>query len=138
VSTNYEWHPHPERHDDDPEACEEMHIGKQSGAGGGLLSYSMQGHSDTDFGPLDSWAKWKQVMRALPNSVVVDEYGRTLEVEEFIAKVEETTMANRRRQYDWMVAHGYEHMPVGIIPPIDYTGDWLCADGFSFTYSEFS
>lgn len=136
MGTNFYWHTSPQH---DP-TCEQLHVGKQSGAGGGLCSFGLQGHRETDFGPLDSWAKWKQVMRAIPGSDIFDEYGRPYTTEGFIALVEKTTPTNRRRQYQWMLDNGYDVWPTILDqpPPITYRGDWLCADGFSFTYSEFS
>lgn len=122
---------------------EQYHIGKRSGAGGGLCSFSLQGHRDTDM-PVDTWAKWKQII-LLPTSKVVDEYGHEHDPAAFIAEVESTTVENRRRQYDWIRDHQDDEMrgwygviPEGITPPANTGDEWLCPDGFSFNYREFS
>lgn len=107
-----------------------LHIGKRSGAGGGLCSFGLQGHHLD--APLESWAQWKRLLR-LPGVMVSDEYGTEHDVEDFIAEVEATTPENRSRQYDWVQANrhrdGYSFMEFD---------DWLCPDGFSFTFKDFS
>jgi hypothetical protein len=73
------------------------------------------------------WRTWKTVLRA--DGEVWDEYGRHVPTEQFIADVEDTDKAARRRQYDFMMRHpGYGS---------SYT-DWLDPDGFSFCDGEFS
>lgn len=81
---------------------------------------------------LGSWAEWRDFLRS--DAVrVVDEYEDVIEVEDFIRRVEATEPADRRRQFDWMRTHGY---PTTTYPAED--ADWIDADGFSFTCSEFS
>ena len=136
---------------------ETFHIGKRSGAGGGLCSWSLQGirkgcgacgrDYDSFREPILTWADWK-VQLLKDGTVVKDEYGREHAVQDFIAEVESTTVENRRRQYDWMVKHEYEGtwrihhiVPEGEKPDPDEpwnSGEWLCPDGFSFTFSDFS
>jgi hypothetical protein len=77
---------------------------------------------------ITSWAGWKQKIRA--DGEVWDEYGRQWDVEQFIADVETTSPESRRRQYDWMVEHNHRY------GGLDH--DWLDADGFSFTDTDFS
>ena len=122
MGTNFYWYP-PDHKDDEEEP---LHIGKRSGAGGGLLSYSFQGHREGVDTKIDSWAKWKACL--LSGGHVRDEYDQVIDTQEFIAQVEATTPENRRRQFDWMRDHGY---------PLGPEGDWLCDDGFSFTYKDF-
>lgn len=82
-----------------------------------------------------SWAEWKGVIRA--GGEVWDEYGVRHDVEEFIARVEATDPAVRRRQYEWCVEHP-DRVPVRDIDRVGERGEWLDADGFSFYGGEFS
>lgn len=115
MSTNFDWH---------PGDGEVVHIGKRSGAGGGLVGWSFQGYLWADTS-IRSWARWKACLRV--TGIVVDEYGTQHDVEDFIAEVERTTPENRRRQFDMVVAEGGER-----------DSDWICPDGFSFTWNDFS
>lgn len=110
---------------------EPLHIGKRSGAGGGLCSWSLQGIRNDVDAPIDSWAKWRAIVRLGGN--VVDEYGRYYEAEDFIAEVESTTPENRARQYRWVQDHLDDWWVAGHAERC-----WLDADGFSFTWDEFS
>lgn len=81
-------------------------------------------------GEMRSWQDWKRYLLD-KRPTIVDEYGETHDVDEFIAAVEATKPEARRRQYDWAVLHAY---PLGTDPE----SEWLCPDGFSFTSREFS
>jgi hypothetical protein len=106
-----------------------LHIGKRSGAGGGLCSWSLQGHRDDVDAPVASWAHWRRMI-LLRGAEVINEYDEHEDPVGFVAEVEATTVVNRRRQYDWMIDHGFS---------IDsFDGDWLCGDGFSFTMADFT
>lgn len=96
----------------------EWHIGKS------LVMF--EAHENSPWGPIESWADWKRVLteNSLP---IVDEYGQRHDLADFIERVEATGKEARRRQYQWIVDHGY---------PLD--DDYLDADGFSFTRGEFS
>lgn len=118
-----------------------LHIGKRSGAGNGLCSFSLQGHREFLDGSITTWDQWKRII--LMGGTVIDEYGRTHEPMAFVAEVESTTVENRRRQYDWIRDRQDEPwfggvIPEGITPPLDTNDEWLCPDGFSFTFREFS
>lgn len=92
-----------------PNACvhcampKEVHIAQSAGNGPrGKPSYLLQAHDqDGPLGPIDSWTKWKEVLRGLttthPGSRIADEYGSLFEVEEFITKVEATDPMHRTR-----------------------------------------
>lgn len=108
------------------------HIGKQFGAGRdpetgkGLLGFCFQAADGPD-GPIDSWVRWRNVI-STGGQVWGDNGAGLLDTEDFIAKVEAVTTANRRKQFD-MVAAGTRR---------ENLNDWLDADGFSFTWQEFS
>lgn len=130
MGTNFYWH--------SPEDTVVLHIGKRSGAGGGLCSFSLQGHREFLDGPISTWQHWRRII--LIGGKVFDEYGTEVDRLDFIADVESTTVENRRRQYDWIVDNpGFMGaLPEGVVPPADTDDEWLCPDGFSFTFREFS
>lgn len=101
---------------------DERHIGK---------SMTMfQGYAeDGDWSKpiIASWQDWKREL--LAGGKIIDEYGTEWPSHSFIAAVESQPIISRTRQYRWMCAH--EHQ-------IGLGHDWLCADDFSFTSSEFS
>ena len=140
---------------------DELHIGKRSGAGGGLCSFGLQGHRVGLDGPIITWAQWRRIILSvsrIPGGTVADEYSEEHDPADFIAEVENTTPENRRRQYDWMRDNGLPVLAEGTLPDLrsradeqgsllragthnvyfDRDPDWLCPDGFSFTFSEFS
>lgn len=81
-----------------------------------------------------SWRQWRDLIRS--GGEVWDEYGKQVDVEEFISDVESTDRANRRRQYDWVVDHPdpFWDRKFGVVS----RGEWLDEDGFSFYGGEFS
>ncbi|MBP7629352.1 MAG: hypothetical protein KA758_02775 [Acidimicrobiales bacterium] len=89
-----------------------------------------------------SWAEWKQHLRTQPEGhAVVDEYGRWMGVEEFIAAVEAQAVKDREmgieRQHEWMLKHSDHRHEVSDGPARWCT--WADPDeGFSFTAREFS
>ncbi len=86
--------------------------------------------SELPFGrEITSWADWKTVLTDGSVSRVVDEYGKTIAIPDFIAEVERTGMKGRRQQHDWEAAHH---------DPRSRYSTWLCPDGFSFSDREFS
>lgn len=87
---------------------------------------SFESHDETPFGPLRSWAEWKDAIR-LHGLTIRDEYGVEHSAADFIRDVEATTRENRRRQYEWVVRHGSSK-----------DRDYLDGDGFSFYRGEFS
>ncbi|NUS02096.1 MAG: hypothetical protein HOV97_05975 [Nonomuraea sp.] len=117
-----------------PNACEHcsyptaLHIGKQSGMGGGKLAFGLQGFLESDYGRIGSWETWKKILREYAVEVQ-DEYHATYTVEDFIKHVERTTPKGRRRQYDWLL----KHMPEDIAPD-RYELD---PDGFTVTFDWF-
>ncbi len=77
-----------------------------------------------------SWQAWKTFLEHNTRTErvkLVDEYGEEILLSMFVARVEATSVEARRRQYDWVVEHGYTTR-----------WDWLDADGFSFHDGEFS
>ena len=115
------------RHD----ACK--HCGRGSDETHICKSMTMfQGYEDHWLvGPIRSWADWKRVLtEEMDASEVWDEYGRSQPTGEFIAEVEATDQSYRRRQFDWMAEHYPNDVRAG--------SEWLDADGFSFTLSEFT
>ena len=77
-------------------------------------------------GPLlTSWRQWREALRQ--EGEVWDECGRQFDVQQFIAAVESTDPDSRRRQFEWVQAHGTVR-----------DKDWLDGDGFSFYDGEFS
>lgn len=133
MGTNFFW---------EPDGGDGFHIGKRSGAGNGLCSFSLQGHREFFDGSITTWQQWKNII--LMGGTVVDEYGVVQDSLAFIAEVESTTVENRRRQWDYIRTHTKERgwiggcIPEGIEPPLDTNDEWLCPDGFSFTFREFS
>jgi len=77
-----------------------------------------------------SWDDWKRELRK--GGEIWNEYGAKLDTEQFIADVEATELAARRRQFDWVEAHGYNHRRIDGTKP-----NWLDAHGFSFYDGEF-
>lgn len=89
---------------------------------------------DGDWHPwLVSWSDWKLHLRA-SGGAIRTEYGDTLTVESFVAAVEATPAADRRRQHDAIAADWSHRITAGPAPG----GDWLDADGFSFTGEDFT
>lgn len=143
MGTNFYWMaPDMQVPPEPSEAEHALHIGKRSGAGGGLCSFSMQGHREFLDGAITTWDHWKRVI--LMGGTVVNEYGVVQDPLAFVAEVESTTVENRRRQYDWIRDNPermygmYGVLPEGIAPDVDTTDEWLCPDGFSFNFREFS
>lgn len=86
-----------------------------------------------------SWDEWKARLRTRDDNQVdyiVDEYGRTHTVEEFITMVDDPTFPEQRRwQYDWCVAHDPGCVSAGPEPG----KTWLDPDsGLTFTARSFS
>jgi hypothetical protein len=111
-----------------------LHVGKRFGAGNGLLGFCFRAHHLPD-GDLDSWFKWKNCLLAF-RVPVHDEYGGLHDIDGFIAMVEKITPANRRRQFDMVTAEGHETSTYD--DPSKGDREYLCPDGFSFTYARFS
>jgi hypothetical protein len=128
VSTNFYWYP--PANDPTSEVIEGIHIGKRVGAGGGLIGFMFQGVDDAD-ARIDSWERWKNTLLH-GGGTIHDEYGSQMPLAEFIDMVENVTPENRRRQYDWVQEN--KDLPSHSFFKFD---DWLCPDGFSFTYREF-
>lgn len=99
----------------------EVHIGKS------LVMF--EAHDTSPWGRIETWADWKRALRS-PGVTVSDEYNTPYGVEDFIARVEATEPAARRRQHD---AVRRDH-------PVYYASgcDYLDPDGFSFTRGEFT
>lgn len=89
---------------------------------------SFQGHEVSPWGRIESWADWKRIL-GFSGVRIRDEYGHFHEREDFIERVEGTETQYRRRQFEWMRDNGY---------PVGQPHEWLDADEFSFTFSEFS
>lgn len=135
MSTNYYW-----RHNicSCCDRYDEWHIGKN------LTSFEGRfGEPDWDdktrtfLNPppvVASWRQWRDLIRS--GGQVWNEYGERIDTEVFIADVESTGEANRRRQYDWVANHTapYWDRKLGVVP----RGEWLDEDGFSFYGGEFS
>src|ERR1044071_9871940 len=79
-------------------ADDRLHIGKSM--------VMFEAHDSTPWGPIESWADWRNAIRNHHISVI-DEYGDTWNAEEFIAAVEATDLSRRRSQYQWLVNHQY-------------------------------
>lgn len=101
----------------------EWHIGKS------LVMF--QAHRDSPWGPIRSWQDWKRVITE-HHLEVIDEYGDRHLADDFIRDVEATDPERRGRQYRWMVDHGHA------VPGEDDPRDWLDADGFSMTLTDFT
>jgi hypothetical protein len=88
-----------------------------------------------DIPVITSWRDW--VTKLTSGGEIWDEYSVQHDTEEFIARVEATDRAARRRQYDWCMNHPDRlgGIRVGSVGPRSY---WLDADGFSFYGGEFS
>ena len=129
MSTNFYWYP---PSIDPNEIVDGIHIGKRYGAGSGLLGFMFQGLEEGVDTPIDSWARWKNTL-IHGGGTIHDEYGVAMPIDEFIVMVENVIPENRRRQYDWVQAN--KDKPEHAFFAFD---DWLCPDGFSFTYREFS
>lgn len=84
-----------------------------------------QGHSDVWGAAVWSWADWRAVL-AQPGVSVQDEYGHALPVPAFVAAVEATGLAARRRQFD-AARRG----------PAWAGHYWLDPEGFTFTDGHF-
>lgn len=134
MSTNYYWQLN------HCESCgrsdEPIHISKS------LTSWASKVEWDDELGPVPTitsvfaWAQW--LRRNKDNGYIVDEYGQTYEVEEFLALVEKVPVEARRRQYDW-AAQNPSYSRSG-----SYVSDhpardkyWLDAADFTFYGGEF-
>lgn len=87
------------------------------------------------YGPvveLGSWQAWRE--RILAGGEVWDEYGGQIEPETFVARVERTSLDDRRRQHEWML----KNAPNGVSDGPEEGKSWLDADGFSFYGGTFS
>lgn len=84
-----------------------------------------------------SWQQWKY--RILEGGQVWDEYGKMIPVATFVADVESVDPERRRWQYDWCVRNqGLSGLRIPIVDCPTPDGEWLDADGFSFSGREFS
>jgi hypothetical protein len=102
-----------------------------------LITFRGQFTWDSDGDPepwLTSWADWRHFLCGPKVDHIVDEYGDRHDITEFIDRVEASTPAARRRQYDSVMEHDLLHRKPGVVPG----GDWLDPDGFSFYGGEFS
>lgn len=126
MGTNYHWK-------SEPCACcghskHELHICKSRVMFQGHFRREDWDRDDDTFDPtITSWADWKEFLRTHPG-LIVDSYGRTYDVEEFIDFVEASPPEARRRQYDWV----RDRQPERVSSTPGYRKDWLDADGFSF------
>lgn len=81
---------------------------------------------------IGSWAEWKNLLRQ--DGEIWDEYGKEWDVEEFIAKVDDTNPDHRATQYERMCQ--YCPSDVSTLPTPEKT--WLDPDGFTFSARPFS
>lgn len=88
---------------------------------------TFRSHDDTPWGTIRSWQDWKSVLNS-GDVIVVDEYGAEHDIEQFITDVEAVPVEDRRRQYEWVIAHP------------SYRSDryFLDSDQFSFCTGDFS
>lgn len=117
------------------DACPTCGIGSEVHIGKNMTMFAAVVDWDAFGGPtivVGSWQEWKE--RLLAAGHIRDEYDKAVPTGEFIANVESTEMADRRREFDWMVDNRpeftYDEPVVG--------GEWLDADGFSFATREFT
>ena len=113
------------------------HADSASAAGDLLAAVVADAGGGTGGVDIDSWEKWKAVLRSDKFVVrVCDEDGVELETEAFIADVEAVDPQRRRRGYDWVMTHDFLDIPT-ITASIraDYHLD---ADDFTFCSREFS
>ena len=84
---------------------------------------------------ITSWAAWKKFFED-NEGTIVDEYGKTYSVDEFIKDVENVDPKYRRRAYDYTVANprGYGY----VTDSMTLEGAWVDSDEFSFYGYEFS
>ncbi len=81
---------------------------------------------------LDSWKNWKDFLK---NEVIIDEYGDVIDYDDFV-KMVETYKAPGFKRDDGHVtkSHYDEYVATGSRSD----RDWVDADGYSFTSTEFS
>lgn len=90
-----------------------------------------------------SWAEWKEHLRAQPEGhAVVDEYGKWMEVEDFIAAVEAQAVKDREmgveRMHEWMLRRSDNRYRDDVSSGPARGCTWADPDeGFSFTAREF-
>ena len=136
MSTNYFW-----RHNicDCCGRYDELHICKSMVSFQGRFHEAEWDETTSQYAPpavlVASWADWKRLISG--DGQIWDEYGTQRQVAEFIASVEATDPAARRRQYEWCAGHPetVDRADIGRIGP---RGNWLDAEGFSFYGGEFS
>lgn len=126
MGTNYYWH------HNECDCCgryDEWHVGKSSG----ILQAITKWHDEEPWLRLvvGTWRQWKLHLRS--GGSLWDEYGKQLDVEEFIAQVDAWGQEHRRRQWEWMRDHGRRTSTLPN-PEVDY----LDPDGYSFSTSDFS
>ncbi len=109
----------------------ELHIGHFVGPSG----FTFEGHFRHGEPWLTTWQQWRAFLTECGGQIR-DEYGQVVPLDEFVALVESTSVAGRRKQYDYITRHPHPYWDrrVGVQP----RGDWLDSDGFSFYGGEFS
>ena len=99
-----------------------------------LVDFEAVFHNGVNVPAISTWAQWRTELRreCAAGAVIVDEYGRTHDVEQFIAEVEATDRVRRRRQFDWCASHGLR------VAIVERGSTWLDPDGFCFYGGEFA
>jgi hypothetical protein len=132
MSTNYYWRrnicAHCDRYD-------ELHVGHFVGGGWSFQGYIPKPFGDESQPLLFSWFLWKAELRK-PGQLW-SEYGYQRPVEEFIVEIDAVSMANRRRQYDWIKAHP-DMIDPKCLDKVDAGCYWLDEQGYSFHGGDFT
>lgn len=116
---------------------DETHICKSMVTFEAVVEWREEPNDGTQVVTVGSWQQWKE--RILAGGEVWDEYGEKWDTEKFIERVENVPLEHRRRQYEWCVEHGFGALiESSLTDGPEPMGEWLDADGFSFSGREFS
>lgn len=125
---------------------ESLHIGKAVGDGYGPIWSSFEGHfttseDGTQLRWLTSWKEWHiylyEVVITKAEAVIIDEYGLTVSLNQFVMLVEVTKKEQREKQFR-AAQRNRRYLQLSDASRVLPNRDWLDEDGFSFYGGEFS
>lgn len=132
MSTNYYWQANSCEHCG--RSDERVHICKSMTSWASMMQWVDELNcyvpTITSFAHWAQWLSW-----STHAGFIVDEYGRTYDVEEFLEMAKSVPMEARSRQYDWIAKNV---MYSGEVSDVPTTGKyWLDRDGYTFYGGEF-
>jgi hypothetical protein len=115
---------------------DELHIGKNTPTLRGYVGH----YVDDKVTEITSWQQWKTWLTTTPGVTVFAEHGAEYTIAELIAMFEESSNAERRKQFDAVKNHEWESIRASAsgsrgVPGVGQS--WIDDDGFSFYGGEF-